>query len=64
MNFSYKAYYDDESKPFDKHPHNDGKKLKNPVTVSITIEIEKNKYDSAIKRHSKHIADTIIAFFK
>lgn len=64
MTLDYKAYHEDDPNPFDKHPFQDGKKIKDPVTVTITIELEKNKYESAINRHNKHIADTILAFFK
>lgn len=42
----------------------DGKKIKDPITISINIEIERTRYNSVLNRYKIHVADKIKDMFK
>ena len=64
MNFEYKAFYQDNKEPFDERMQMGGRKIKDLVTVNITIEMEKDKYDAIRKKYSTHPAERTIKIFK
>ena len=42
----------------------DGKKLKDPITITINIEIERTRYNSVLNRYKVHVAEKIKDLFK
>lgn len=43
---------------------NDGKKIKEPITITIKIELEKSKFESLNKKYTEGIAGRILKLFK
>ena len=62
MKFNYLVQ--DEYDVIDKIDAADSNKLKDPVTVTITIELEKSKYESIQKKYKEPIGCKIQKLFK
>lgn len=62
MTYEYKAYSDNCPDPFDGFRTEDGKTIKELVTVNITIRMEREKYDN--KRGKANLAEKIYKLFK
>lgn len=54
----------DEYEELDGRNFDDGRKIKDPVTISITIEVERSRYQSVLNRYKVHVADKIQDLFK
>lgn len=61
MKYSYTAYGEEIN---EGQKLNDGKSIKEPVKITIEIEIEKKKYESLKKKYTVSIAEKIIKIFK
>lgn len=64
MNYEYKAFHQDDKEPFDENWGKGGRKIKDLVTVNITIEMEKDKYEAIKQKYLTHPAERVIKIFK
>lgn len=42
----------------------DGKKMKDPVKITITVELEKSKFESLNRKYTEGLAGRILKLFK
>lgn len=64
MIYNYKAYIEDNPDPIDQDWVNDGRKIKDLITINITIEMEKEKYEAKKKKYKEPISKKILKLFK
>ena len=62
MRYFYLAQ--DEYEDIDGRNFDDGKKIKDPITITIKIEVERSRYQSVLNRYKTHVADKIQDLFK
>ena len=44
--------------------HNDGKKIKEPIVISISVKIEQKKYEKIKEKNKLQISEKIFKIFK
>jgi len=54
----------DEEKVIDYQKSDDGKRIHDPITITINIEIDRTRYNSVLHRYKTHIASKICDLFK
>lgn len=64
MNYSYKAYKNDEAIVEDGRTLNEGRKIKDLVTINITIEIEASKYEAKKAKYKNPLSEKVLTLFK
>lgn len=60
MKYSFSA----NSEPPTGQKIDDGKKVKDPVEINITLEIERNKFESLNKKYADGLAGRVLKLFK
>lgn len=64
MNYKYEAFKEDEPEAFHRMETTGGKKIKNMVTVNITIEIDEAQYNAKRSKYKEPIPEKILKIFK
>lgn len=62
MKYEYKAFSENCPEPFEYMTSRDGRKIKELVTVNITIEMEREKYNNRSAKYK--LAEKILKIFK
>lgn len=62
MKFDYKAYSEDCPEPFEYMSSRDGRKIKDLVTINITIEMDREKYDNKSTKYK--LPQKVLKIFK
>lgn len=62
MKYSFLAQ--DEYDVIDKLDTSDGRNIKDPITITINLEIERSRYNSVLNRYKIHVAQKILDLFK
>lgn len=62
MKYKYDAFFENCPEPFDYKHEEEGKSIKELVTIKITIQLERDKYDK--KRLKQNLAEKIYKLFK
>ena len=62
MKYKYDAFFENCPEPFNSKHEEDGKSIKELVTVKITIQLERDKYDK--KQLKQSLAEKIYKIFK
>lgn len=60
----YEFLVQDELDRIDGGAGTDGRKLKDPVILTLTIEMEKTKYKSTLAKYKEHPVIKFLKFFK
>lgn len=65
MKYNYVALPEDENEnPLDETIFNDGRKVKNMVTINISIEMEYEKYITKRNKYSESLPNKVLKIFK
>ena len=64
MNFKYKVFHEEDHRMIEERASTSARKIKDPVTVYIEVELEREKYEAKKAKYQTSIADRIMKLFK